>query len=346
MIRIAALTSGKNIPSASFRVNQYIPRLKKDDIIIRDFNPIWNKFEAPPKQIRRYLRPLNLDTPKYWNILKRLDRYQGVISSYFHDITWIQKVLIPYHLTLELKTKKPMVFDLDDAIWLDEGKGFTHKIVGNATMVFAGNSYMADWCGNYNKNVKIVHTAVDTNFYHPFKKEPNSHFIIGWLGSSSNFKYFNIILEPLTILLNRHKDIRVKIIADRYPIELSQIKEHLDFVPWHPINHIAEMRDFTVGIMPLIDDEWTKGKCSFKMLQYMAMGIPVIVSPFGMNKEVLEQGDIGFGPINTAEWVDALEYAYLNNMKDKGLTAHNIIKHNYSTEIIAQKIAKYFKELT
>lgn len=346
-MKICALTSGATIPSARYRVRQYIPYLQEHGIRVTEKIPVWNKFDIPSDPYRKILKVLHADNPKNWNRLKLLDRYRAILASNFHDVTWIQKVLIPYHLTLELKSSKPIVFDLDDAIWLDEGAGFTDKIVAGADVVFAGNNYLADWVSMYNKNVSIIPTAVDTSIYFPKKDQRKDRFVVGWIGTSGNFKYLKNIIVPLKKFFNKRKDAVLKIIADSYPAELVELKEYIDFVLWDPVTHVDEMRAFSIGIMPLENNDWTKGKCSFKMLQYMAIGIPVVVSPYGMNKDVLSLGKIGFGASSADEWMDALDTLYLTNdsLNEFGNNALHIIQNTFSTERIASDIASQFNRL-
>lgn len=346
-MNVCALTSGSTIPSAKYRVRQYIPYLKTDGVAVTEYKPAWNKFDLPTGFLRTALKQVGVDTPRSWNRLKLLDRYKALIASNFYDVTWVQKTLIPYHLTLELKVHKPIVFDLDDAIWLDEGKGFTDKIITGSDLVFAGNAYLADWAGNYNKNISIIPTAVDTTVYTLQTASNKDRFVIGWIGTSGNYKYLRKIIHAFKTFFDKRTDAVLKIIADRYPIELNEIAANIEFVPWHPEGHIQEMSDFSVGVMPMEDDEWTKGKCSFKMLQYMAMGMPVIVSPYGMNKDVLGQSDIGLGPISDLDWANALEEVYQNQQtyRNKGLNGHALIQKKYATTLVSKSIASQFQKL-
>lgn len=345
-MKVCALTSGLTIPSANYRVRQYIPYLKNENVQVSEYKPLWNKFDTPSPAFRFLLKKIGADTPRNWNRLKLIDRYRAVLASNFYDITWVQKVLIPYHLTLELKVRKPMVFDLDDAIWMDEGKGFADKIVKHAELIFAGNNFLADWASTFNKNVVVVPTAVDTSKYKPGEFNLNT-FVIGWIGTSGNFKYLKAIEPALEKFLKKRTDVRFKIIADKFPDELNTLAAYIDFVAWHPLTHAKEMQDFTVGIMPLTDDEWTKGKCSFKMLQYMSLGIAVVVSPFGMNKELLAMDNIGLGPSSIIEWFDALEEVYLNQADNERMGAYGrkLVLEKFSTQSVSTLISNQFKQI-
>lgn len=344
-MKVTALTSGPNVPSAYYRVGQYIPFLKQFDVHVNEQSLSFNKFSYPSERNRKLLRFFNMDNQKGWNRIKWLERSASVMNSYFSNLTWIQKVFIPYHMTLELKTKSPRVFDVDDAIWLDEGKGFSDKIAKGVDKIFAGNEYIADWFSKYNKNISIIPTAVDTNVY---KSILHNHdvFTIGWIGTSGNFQYLYQIENQLLLFFKQKPNAKIKIIADRFPVELKKIQPYVEFVKWDKYSHVKEMDNFTVGIMPIEDNLWTRGKCSFKMLQYMSMEKPVIVSSVGMNKQVLERSfnTFGIGVTPGGDWVEPLLYLYNEDQIRKSFGKHGrlLIKEYYSTEKISNRIAEEF----
>ena len=123
--------------------------------------------------------------------------------------------------------------------------------------------------------------------------------------------------------------------------------ERIRFVRWSRETEATALTDMSVGVMPLPDDEWTRGKCSFKMLQYMAVGLPVIVSPVGMNKEVLAKGDVGFAATSDDEWYEALESLYKDHsLRAKlGDTARRVVESHFSAQTIAHNLAGIFKAL-
>ena len=164
--------------------------------------------------------------------------------------------------------------------------------------------------------------------------------MIGWTGTSSNFSNLELVEEMLAKFLAEHKNACFKIIADeQWHSELIP-PERIEFVKWSRDVEVEALKTMSVGIMPLFDSPWTRGKCSFKMLQYMAIGLPVIVSPVGMNNEVLAKGDIGLAANTSDEWYNALETLY----KDKELQiksgdrGREVIEQNFSAETIASKL--------
>ena len=156
-----------------------------------------------------------------------------------------------------------------------------------------------------------------------------------------------MIEKPLKKFLTKYNDSYLSIISDAYPTELAIPKSQMIFNKWSQNNDFDIIKDFVVGIMPLKDDEWVKGKCSFKMLQYMAAAKPVIVSPFGMNKQILGEVECGIGAVTDDDWYTSLEYVYKNESlyNSFGNNGLKLIKEKYCLEIVNKTITKQIKEL-
>lgn len=351
MIKVAALTSGKNVPSSRFRVRQHIEPLRNAGIDVYEFVPGIDKYAPIPGWSRtvsqKYIWPLY----PFWQGVKLITRVPGVIGSWRAQITWLEREMLPGCLSLEPILKRPYVFDLDDAIWLTFpfGRLTVSKIVRNAEVIIAGNSYIAEWCSSYSQNIRIVPTAIDTERFMPRSCnnfQTNKRFTIGWTGTSGNFKYLYQIETSLERFLKNH-DAELVVIAETPP-KFSKIQpEKVKFFNWSPAIEAEILQQIDVGIMPLLSDEWALGKCSFKMLQYMAAGVPVVVSPVGMNAEVLAKGEVGLPACNGADWFDALDNLY----KDRelchkyGAAGRQVIEQCFSRDVISAEIAHIFKEL-
>jgi glycosyltransferase involved in cell wall biosynthesis len=148
--------------------------------------------------------------------------------------------------------------------------------------------------------------------------------------------------------LNTYPDAVLRIIADRKWISPKIPPDRIDFIPWSRQIEIEALHEMTIGIMPLEDNEWTRGKCSFKMLQYMAVGLPVIVSPAGMNKEVLEKGLVGIAASTGSQWYQALEHLYKNRGEcgTMGLNGRKVVEQFYSTQVTGSQIAQILKTVS
>jgi glycosyltransferase involved in cell wall biosynthesis len=354
MIRVAALTSGKNVPSTRFRIRQHIDPLRMAGIDVREYIPsiVKRAYLLGLSQVEspgHYIRPVGA----LWETLKLLTRGPGVIGSWKAKVTWLGREFFPGCLTLEPLLKRPYVFDVDDAIWLRRpfGRSAVSKIAKNAAIVLAGNTYLADWFSSHARDVRIVPTAVDTERFMPpplSNSHVNKRFVIGWTGLSANFKYIYEIETPLQRFLETHEDSELLMVADQPPSFHRIRPERVRYIKWFPGIEAEAVRQMDVGLMPLPNDEWTRGKCSFKMLQYMATSIPVVVSPVGMNTEILSMGTVGFAAVNEVDWYDALDYLYKDRVLANkcGATGRLIAEQHFSRTVVSSNIARIFKELT
>lgn len=343
MINVLACTSGKNVPSSRFRVRQHILPLKKEGINVTEDFTRNEKLDNPPQLLWKFLPRLGLNTIESWNKIRIPLRSPVRLLSNFFDIVWLERFLINGTLSYELKIKKPVVFDMDDAIWLNGGND-TYKIAGHSAMIFAGNNFLAEWCRQYNKNVHVIPTAVNidpsSKVYMPGTRKEK---VIGWIGTSSNFPNFAAILKPLATVL-KNKNISLLICADKDP----EFKEFdYNFMLWSPAREKIFFEGIDLGIMPLLDTEWNRGKCSYKMLQYLGNGIPALVSPVGMNKEISDQLGIDITAADADEWLykattTLSDLDIANNISIRG---KHLIQEKYSTDVISQKIANLFKTI-
>ena len=209
----------------------------------------------------------------------------------------------------------PVVFDFDDAIferyrsptngYLSALKfpGKTAAICRLSAHVIAGNPYLADYARQFNRWVTIVPTTIDTDVYTPPPARPQSVTVVGWSGSHSTVPHLRTLDEALRRLAARRM-FRLRVIgAPEYTLEGADV----DARPWRADTEIADFTGVDVGIMPLPDDRWSRGKCGLKALQYMALGIPAICSPTGVNREIISHGQNGLLATSTDDWVEALE---------------------------------------
>lgn len=283
---------------------------------------------------------------KLWHVCRVAGRLKILPQQYFFDAVWQNRLLIYDHFIIEKFIKKPFVFDMDDAIWLSEGQKQVNLAIKKSAMVFAGNEYLAEYCSSLNRNTKIIPSVVDTDVFKPLPAEKNT-FALGWIGSKSNFPFLELIRQPVLDFLQKTKNTKLIIVSSEQPGVFKFDNERIIFRQWSAEKENQLINEFSVGLMPLPDNNWSKGKCSYKMLQYMACGIPVVVSPVGLNKTILDKSQSGKGALNEAEWLNTL--LELNN--DRALytaCAENgrpFIEENYSLEKWAPVINEHFKKL-
>lgn len=351
MLEVLALTSGRNVPSSRFRVRQHIAELRRHGVAVREMLPTVDIYADLPGPLghgraRRFLPPLYAA----WAIYRLLGRLPGVAHSRNAKLVWLERELQPGLPTFEPLIGKPLVFDVDDAIWLKKpaGSALARSIARRADAIIAGNTYIADWFSACHQRLHIIPTAVDLRAFETSAlppRSPQTPCVIGWIGTSSNFPYLYAIEKGLQRFLKNHADARLCIVADRPPAFACIPSRQLRFIPWRPQIETSALRSFTVGIMPLRDDEWSRGKCAFKMLQYMAAGLPVIVSPVGMNLEVMVRLEgCGLLAQNDHQWTEALDFLYHNPdlVAAWGAKGRAVVRQHYSTPVIAAQLAEVF----
>ena len=338
MMRVAAYTGGSSTPSARMRVRQYAPLLAQYGIDLHEYTLTLGKSMPTRKRDRAV-----------WAAKTVLERAFSIPASYWADLTLISRNLMPGFLPGDRLTRAPRVLDVDDAIWLTRGGHRAGALARACDLVICGNSFLAEHFSQWNRNVAILPTAVDASRVVPSEQSRNCDApVIGWTGTSLNFPYLYSIEPALQIVLAKNPRARLRVIAETAP-SFSQLNPaQVDFVPWDPVTEISVLKTFTVGVMPLIDSVWERGKCSFKMLLYMAGGIPVVVSPIGMNREVLSKGEIGFGASTLNEWTEAL-ITLLSDptlARNMGSVGRKVIEEFFSVEKLAPVFAGLLHSVT
>jgi glycosyltransferase involved in cell wall biosynthesis len=352
-LRVAALTSGLRTPSSRFRIRQHIAPLAEQGILVREFRPL---VDNNVDNILRPLRPKGTRIrnfppiyPLYFGLLglRLAARLPSVIASWRYDLTWLERGLCDGWPTLEQLLARPLVLDVDDAVWLAQpfGAKQMQRTAEHADVVVVCNTYLAEWFRRFCSRVELVPTPVDGDIFFPIQKAENSSFIVGWTGTSANFRYLTAIVPALMKFLHHAPEARLRIVADRPPTDLDLPPERIEFVRWSEATEATSVQTMDVGIMPLTDDPWTRGKCAFKVIQYMACGLPVVASPVGMTAEVLGQGDVGLAARTEQQWLDALIFVYEQRERAKRLGAAGRTKflERYSRSAATRQLAEIFK---
>ena len=169
--------------------------------------------------------------------------------------------------------------------------------------VWAGNSYLAEEALRFNSHVSIVPTSIEIDRYQPVVERRPGEAVLVWIGSRSTSKYLTDILPLLERACVGTGGMRLKIIAD---FELHSDLLPIDNIAWSHATETTELASSSIGIAPMRDDPWTRGKCGLKVLQYMASHLPVITSPFGVNRDLVDDGVTGFHAETEGDWTGAI----------------------------------------
>jgi glycosyltransferase involved in cell wall biosynthesis len=337
MLTVNAYTGGLNVPSARYRIRQHIPFLLEKDVVVREFSSRVGMY--PPES--KILRPA-------WAIANIIEHAFQIATRPTSDVVFLQREMLSTIHTWETAFKEPKVFDVDDAIFLYRNGGFTKKIANGMQQIICGNDYLANYFFQYNKNIQVIPTAVHAQKYLDIPKINTDTFNVLWSGSGSGLIYLEEIEPALFDFFSAHHDAKLIVLSNKAPKFSKLIQgKHFEFRPWSEQLELTTFRESAVGLMPMPDNDWTRGKCSYKMICYMAAEMPVVVSPFGMNAQVLSQGNVGIGCKSMSDWTNALESLYMSNSvcQQYGENAIQVVKTYYDIQIISAKLANALKSI-
>lgn len=334
MIRVAAYTGGTSVPSARFRVRQLIPHLRAQGVDVFEYPAAFGSY--PPAS--HALRPV-------WGVAALVERAVAARSGRYADVTLLQREMLSTLRTVEFLTRRPRILDMDDAIWSHSPTRIA-ALARSVDVVVCGNRYLAEWASQVNPRTTIIPTGVDVDVYTP-AAVASSAPIVGWCGTSGGYPYLTAIEPALARAVAAVPGARVRIISDRPP-SLSQLPaDRVDFVRWSPENEVRVLQDLAIGIMPLPDTPWTRGKCSFKMLTYMACGVATVASDVGMNSDVFSRGACGVPVRTDEEWTDALIDLLRDEPKRRamGIEGRRIVDAEFSTRATSAALAQVVRDV-
>lgn len=339
-------------PSQRFRLEHYLQTLTEKGISFdyfsflrkKDFEILYNKglyFQKISAVLLGFLkRFLLLFTISKYDYVYVLREASPIGPPFFEFV--VAKIL-----------RKKLIYDFDDSIWLANTSG-NNKIVANikwhhkvesickwSYKVSVGNQFLKNYALQFNSNVHIVPTVVNTSTKHNQIQNQNTDKPnIGWTGTHSTMVYLEEIL-PVIEKLEKKYDFNFVVISNKKP---DWHLTSLQYISWSAESEIEDLLRFHIGIMPLKKDKWSEGKCGFKAIQYMALGIPAIVSPIGVNTEIVADTVDGLVAETAEEWYECLEKLIVD--KDLRLQyarkARTKIEENYSVMSSKQDFLNLF----
>ncbi len=332
-------------PSQRFRFEQYLDYFEKEGFEIH-FHPFlnektWQKLYKNGSAIQKALGFFS-SFLKRWVLLFKLPKADMIFIH--RETAQIGPPVFEWIIAKVLRKK--YIYDFDDAIWLPNYSASNarfHRLkaywkikfcIRWAHHISAGNDYLADYARQYNKNVTVIPTTIDTENHHNKQTDYKSLPVkIGWTGTHTTMHYIDEIIPVLQKLEKSH-EFEFVVISNQAP---TYDLKSLRFVPWKKETEIKDLAQFSIGVMPLRADKWSEGKCGFKGLQYMALGIPSVLSPVGVNNKIIEHGKNGFLVASQIEWEKILvDLITQPNLREKtGLTGKETVIEQYS--VISQR---------
>lgn len=346
----------RHAPSQRFRVELFEPYLKEADIQYC-IAPFMNE--------------------QTWKVLYQqgsaLQKARGILKGYFkrlktvlfdvhqYDYIFVHREAAPmgppiFEWVIAKLWRKKMIYDFDDAIWIPNTSK-ENKLAGWlksfwkikhickwSYKVIGGNDYLCNYASKYNKNVVKIPTCVDMERMHNgIKDHKDGTVTIGWTGSHSTIPYLD---EIMGVLVSIEKEYNTKfiLIANKKP-ELPL--NNWEFVKWNETSEIKDLLKIDIGVMPLKADEWSEGKCGFKLIQYLSLGIPAVASPVGVNKVIIEEGVNGYLCSSKDEWHRALENLIkdVSFRKSAGAAGRNKMLKEYSVAANKDQFIQAFSVL-
>lgn len=330
-MKILFLSSGAKVPSARFRILPFVKHFEADGhrcTVAHSFPQKYDYFPwmgfRPSQLLKRSVR--------WWHWLRaKLQQF---------DVVFIDREIFDADdFAMEQRFRDccgKFVIDLDDAVFLRYPEKFK-RLIDMADLVVCGNRFLIEKVEA--KATAIVHvpTCVDMNDYGARPSAASNDIpVVGWMGTAGNLKYLEVAAEALRIVAAQHEfQLRIVVpdISGLNAIDLTGVNVHHE--PWDPVREVQQLQSMDIGLMPLFaDQQWDIYKCGLKLIQYLAVAVPGIAAPVGVNSEILDHNRNGFTAQATSEWVDALN-ALLPNpelRQSMGARGRQTVAERYSIQ--------------
>ena len=338
------------VPGQRYRIEQWARLLRAEGIDVV-FSPFFS-----PRCMEVLYRVGNTAIKIRETLVGYFKRLSEVARPGSADVVFIYReaaLLGPARIERFLSWRLPLVFDFDDAIYLPDAspanawsrilkpRGKPKAICRLARHVTVGNEFLAEFAATHARAVTVVPSTIDTDLYQVRSRPPNPRPVVGWTGSATTLSYL-AALGPALRRLRQRQDFELRVIGGQVEIEGMTVRH----VPWNAETEVEDLRPLDVGLMPLPDSEWSRGKCGMKALQYMALGIPPVVSPVGVNTRIVRDGINGFHARTEEEWVDRIALLLQDESlrRRMGAEARKTVEESYSSRVHAPRIAHVLRE--
>ncbi|NQU94898.1 MAG: glycosyltransferase family 4 protein [Candidatus Omnitrophica bacterium] len=318
-MRILFVSYGtEKAPATRYRVSQYLPQLEKRGIKYRSFSAISGISTALMIKSPDFGPLTKLLYYVYVSIERMLRLIHVIFIARRFNAIFLQRTTFPFRLEILLKIlNKNIIFDIDDAIYLPdkEGrdlvtrikkyvkKGEVINILKVSKTVIVENEYIREFVSRYCNRVVKIPGPIDTERFFVLPKEKDKSVVVGWIGSPATTAYLYMLNDALRRVSEKYDFVKFKFIGLGKYTNPGVRHERVD---WSYDSEVRNLQGCDIGIMPMPDNEWTRGKLGCKMLQYMAVGIPAVVSYTPTNAEMIKNGENGFFTVTTEEWIRVL----------------------------------------
>jgi glycosyltransferase involved in cell wall biosynthesis len=333
-----------------FRIAQYLPYLRDAgfDVTISPFytREYFRLVYQPGRYLTKAAKFLGLAVRRYLELLK--------VREY--DLIFLYREAIPLGPPLLewllAKTGVPIVYDFDDAIFLPSVSEANRvisflkqpsrvaSILKYSRRVVVGNEFLAAYARRHNSAVTVIPTAVDTTRFRPRADQAvrATKPVVGWIGSPTTFPYLEALADVLREVASKHP-FTLKVSGAGRPVNFPGIE--VQEVPWSMADEVSLFNSCDIGVYPLTDDDWSRGKCGFKAIQCMACGVPVVAAAVGVNREIIVDGVNSFLAASREEWIDKLGQLLSDSALRSRMAAagRKTIEDRYSLRVTAPQLA-------
>ena len=334
--------------SGRLRVLQYLPWLRQHGI----------QCEARPFMSRALYRTLyqpgRLSQKLALSATALLKRLWDVLRSTRADVVLVHREALPLGTALLERliagAGRPLIFDFDDAIYLEHSSAANRwarmlkradkisEIVTASSQVIVGNQVLGVYARLYNPRVTVIPTPVDTErFQCRSALRKAGRVVIGWMGSHTTAGYLRAVEHPLVTVARRYPEVEFRVVgASPVPLGVPRLRS----TAWSLEREQDDLEDFDIGLMPMPDTAWARGKCGFKALLYMSVGLPVVASPVGVNRDIVQDGLSGFLATTEQEWIDRLSHLIEDRtLRERmGAAGRAIVEREYSLAVHAPRL--------
>ncbi len=326
-MKVLFLIQGFKVAASRYRVLQYVPYLQS-----RGIEPTVNLYPRGVRELLRFFREL----PRYDVLFLQRKRFQSGL------------------LGLLRRKARHIVFDFDDAIMYHNSKAASPhsrtrrrrfaEMIKASDYVIAGNSFLEQQAAHFTKRVAVIPSPIDEKRYQlkDYNKEKDV-VSIGWIGDHGSIHYLERIRPVFEELGRKYPNVQLEIICDVF-FDCDHIKVVKKM--WSHESEIDDLRNLDIGVMPLLDDPWSWGKCGLKILQYYGVGLPAVCTPVGVNRDVVQDSVNGFWATSHEEWVAKLSIliddAALRTVM--GIRGHDLVIDSFSIQACAPRLEQVLRE--